>query len=236
MTLADLGYDGVELTLEHPELNPDSADRWDASKLKNMLQNAGLEAAAISFHGKKAGWDEKRRKCTAGLRLAHDLETSSFVSSSCLGQSPYRFAQTCIFVEDMCRLAEELCVDFAVEPEPGTLIEGSQKMAELMDAVKSPRLKVNLDVGHSHITEGDVCADILRWRRDIVHVHLEDIKGKEHRHLLPGQGDLDFRSIVAAFDTAGYSGYFTMDLFDILDNPERYAKEGIQSLWRILNG
>jgi len=230
--LAQFGYDGVELTLEHPELNPDFAGRWEVDKLKKFLNDLELEASAVSFHGKRAGWEMKRLKCRAGLQLAHDLEVKAFISSSCMGGGEEKFAEMRGFSEDMCLVAEKLGVDFAVEPEPGTLINGSREMSALIDTVDSRHLKINLDVGHSFLTEGDVRADILRWGSLIVHTHIEDIKGKDHSHLLPGEGELDFRLIFSAFDEIDYYGFFTLDLFDIQDNPKDMARIGIEALWQ----
>ena len=234
--LAQIGYDGVELTLEHPELNPDFVGRWEAKKLINYLNDINLKASAVSFHGKRAGWEMKRLNCIAGIQLAHDLGVGTFISSSCLGEGQEKFAEMCSFTEDMCLVADKLGVDFAVEPEPGTLINGTTEMSALMETVDSDRLKINLDVGHSYLTEGDVRADILHWGSLITHTHIEDIKGGEHSHLLPGAGELNFKSILSAFDQIDYSGFFTLDLFDIQDNPEDFARKGIEALWQMING
>lgn len=188
----------------------------------------------MSFHGKKSDQDEKKRKCLAGLEMANNLGVNVFITGSILGEDSSKFNQMCRFSEEMCAAADKLDVNFAVEPEPGTLINGSREMGALLNAVGSTRLKMNLDVGHSYLTEGDVCADITRWGSLIVHTHFEDIKGKIHQHLLPGQGDLDFRAITAALDNINYRGFLTIDLFDIQENPEYYARKAIEALWKKL--
>ena len=234
--LAESDYDGVELCLEHPELDPDTTDKWSISKIKEFLRNTDLEASAVSFHGKKSIWNEKKRKCIEGMRMARELNVDVFISGSILSKSPEKFTEMCLFSEEMCSVAEKLGIDFAIEPEPDTLINGSREMISLKNEVQSDRLKINLDIGHSYLTEDDVYHDIIRWGDDIVHTHIEDIKGKTHQHLLPGDGDLNFRKIISVLDKINYRGFLTLDLFDILDNPEYYTREGIRALQRELNG
>ncbi|RJP78422.1 MAG: sugar phosphate isomerase/epimerase [Candidatus Zixiibacteriota bacterium] len=229
-TLRELGYDGVELCLEHSDLDPDAPGRCDFPTLRRILEESGLQAAAVSFHGKRAGWQEKQRKGLAGLELARDLGVRTFISGSLAGEGEEAFAAMCRFTTRMCRYAEEFGVDFAVEPEPGTVIAGTREMEMLIQVVGSPRLKVNLDVGHAHITEPDLGRDIVRWGERIVHTHIEDIRGREHRHRIPGEGDLDFAALLAAFQAIHYSGFFTLDLFDIEDQPEYYARIAREAL------
>lgn len=228
--LADAGYDSVELCLEHPELYPQSDRSWDVKRLYRFLRNIRLEPSAVSFHGKQADWEEKKQKCRAGLQVASELEVSCFISGSVQAREEDKFGQMCVFTAEMCRAAEVLGVFFAVEPEPGTIIHGTPDMRALMKAVDSPWLKINFDVGHSYITEEDLYSDIVTWGEDIIHVHLEDIRGKEHRHLLPGQGEIDFRQVLATFNEIAYYGAVTVDLFDIYDNPEMIARLAITEL------
>lgn len=166
--------------------------------------------------------------------MAAELETSCFISGSCLGRGADLFDQMRRFSEEMCSSAEKHGVFFAVEPEPGTLINGSLEMNNLIKTVSSEQLRLNLDIGHSFLTEKNVGQDILQWENRIVHTHIEDIKGEGHQHLLPGTGDIAFEPIISALDAVGYSGFFVLDLFDIIDDPVRFARQGITALNTIL--
>jgi sugar phosphate isomerase/epimerase len=227
--LKESGYDGVELCLEHPGLNPDLLECWNSLELMSLLQDLDLEISAVSFHGKRADWDEKRRKSIHGLELAAELETNCFISGSCLGSGAEDFEKMRLFTKEMCGVAEKHDLYFAVEPEPGTLINGSHEMRRLLDSVASDHLRLNLDVGHSYLTEADPVQDVLQWGNKIVHVHIEDIKNGEHVHLLPGRGDINFASVMSALDDINYSGFFVLDLFDIVEDPSGFAEQGIKA-------
>ena len=233
-TLADIGYDGVELCLEHDELNPDNSECWKAVELRRFLRDIRLLGSAVSFHGKRENWEVKLRKCQAGIEIAAEMGIDTFITGSIIRKSDADFSSMCRFSEKLCRFAQEYNIFIAVEPEPGTLISNSQMMESLLKEVNSPLLKINLDLGHLFLTEGDVTADIQKWRQHIVHLHFEDIKGSEHRHLLPGDGDMDLQTIVDKLQEIDYIGFITLDLFEIKDNPEYYATEGYHRLWTLL--
>jgi len=228
--LADIGYDGVEICLEHPDLNPDNPDVWDSRRLIETLKEVNLAASAVSFHGKRASYTEKYRKCTAGIKLARELDVNTFVSGSVLDRSEESWGRFCNFVHDCCAAARLYDVYLAVEPEPDNLIEDSAGMRKLMKELNCINLKINLDIGHSFITEEDVYQDIKEWRNDLAHVHLEDIKGSKHEHLLPGEGGMDFRRIFAALRDVDYRGFITLDIFNILDDPKGFAERALRSL------
>ncbi|MBL7190592.1 sugar phosphate isomerase/epimerase [bacterium] len=233
-SIADCGYQAVELCLEHPDLNPENPHHWSAEQLKPYLRECNLEASAVSFHGKRAGGKEKREKCSYGMKSASDLGVKVFISGSFLGHETVKFEEMCEFTSEMCVEAEKLGIDFAVEPEPGTVIHNSEDMESLIDRVKNPRLKINLDIGHSYLTENDIFDDICKWSGIFVHTHIEDMKRSIHEHLIPGEGDLDFLKIFSIFRSIGYDGYFTIDLFDIFDNPESHARRAFKALETLL--
>ncbi len=231
-TLKAIGYSGIELCLEHPELDPDSERCWSVEKLKSFLDSIDLGVSAVSFHGKDSGWEEKQRKGRYGLRSAYVLGTNTFISGSVAGNYPDHFETMCSFTADMCREAEASSVYFAVEPDPEPIINRSADKAALKQAVSSNHLKQHHDVGHAFLTEVDIYQDILNWKGDIIHTHIEDMRIGEHRHLLPGEGDLDLNAIITTFDKIKYNGYLTIDLFDILDDPAHYAHKAIQLLYQ----
>jgi sugar phosphate isomerase/epimerase len=89
-------------------------------------------------------------------------------------------------------------------------------------------------VGHSFITESDVCQDLLYWRHHIVHLHIEDIKNKIHQHLLLGQGDINFPQVMETLRQIDFTGDFTLDMFEITDFPEDFAQLSFASAKKYL--
>lgn len=231
--LAQSGFKAVELCLEHPDLNPGSIKFWNSGKLQDTLGELSLKPASISYHGKQADWKVKERMCLYGMKLASEMGIKIFVSGSHI--DPDSFNDMVSFTRKMCRVAKDMEVFFAVEPEPGTVISGTPEMQSLMEKVQSASLKINLDIGHSYITSDNYLKDIHDWGNDIVQVHIEDIKNKIHKHLSPGKGDINFKSVFSVLDETGYNGFYIIDLFEIKINPVLYAKKSIRDLMGILH-
>jgi sugar phosphate isomerase/epimerase len=103
-------------------------------------------------------------------------------------------------------------------------------MARLMQQVGSSRLRVNLDIGHAQVTDDDLAATIRQLGSAIVHLHLEDIKGRVHRHLPFGEGDIDFAAVRRALDEIGYAGPYVVDLFGQSAEPPVVAERALAAL------
>ena len=231
--LSESGFKAVELCLEHPDLNPYSMKFWNAVRVREALREYNLKAASISYHGKKTEWSIKERLCSYGMKFAADLGVQVFISGSHI--DPDSYSAMSKFTGKMCSIAEDLGICFAVEPEPETVIEGTPEMRRLMEEIRSPALKINLDIGHSYITSEKYLNDIHKWGNDIVQVHIDDIKNKIHKHLSPGKGGIDFKSVFNALNDIGYRGFYVIDLFDIKNNPVLYAKKSLRDLKGILH-
>lgn len=66
---------------------------------------------------------------------------------------------------------------------------------ELLDAVKSPKLKVCFDTGHTNIfSEAPMKSWFSVLGKDIAYVHAHDNKGKVDNELVPGEGTINWRS------------------------------------------
>jgi sugar phosphate isomerase/epimerase len=124
-------------------------------------------------------------------------------------------------------------VRIAIEPEPLQVVHDSRDMLRLIEEVGSPMLKVNLDVGHAYCTDDSVVESIRQLGPHIVHNHLEDIKDRVHKHLHPGEGDMDLRAVCEALAAVGFCGYYTIDLFSIADDPEGHAVRARKELLRV---
>ena len=92
-------------------------------------------------------------------------------------------------------------------------------------------MKVNFDLGHAQVTDDDPATSIRALGSAIVHLHLEDIKDRVHRHLLLGDGDIDFAAVRAALAGINYAGPYVADLFGQVDSVD-YATRTLDALRR----
>ncbi len=138
-------------------------------------------------------------------------------------------------LEEVVPLAEELGVRLLVEPEPGLLLENSRQFRQFIRSVSSPMVGLNFDAGHFFCVGQDpveALEELFGW---IGHMHLEDIgSGREHRHLIPGLGAMDLRSLIRRAARLGYKGHMSLELYPYVDMPDEAGRKGLAYLKPIL--
>jgi len=107
----------------------------------------------------------------------------------------------------ICDLAEEEGVTFTLEnlnlrEHPGCPFNTTEAVLDLVSAVDRPQLRINLDLYHTQIGEGDV----IRWAGAclpwIGEVQVADNPGRCE----PGTGEMHWPNIARALDAMGYDG------------------------------
>lgn len=232
--LARLGYDGVELCLEHPDMRPEELTEAQAADVAVAVRDLGLEIASVSYHGDRdepnLRLDNQRR--SIGLTRAMDCDLLILNTPR---RDPSRLAEqwheTVLWIEGtLLPDAERAQVRLACEPEPDLVLHGTPEMLRLLSHLPHPLLGVNLDIGHAWLTDDDVTHSVRQLAPWLWHVHWEDFPRGEHRHLPPGEGDMPLAEIHEALQQIGYGGYTTVDLFNIADDPLRHAEVSLQAM------
>lgn len=113
------------------------------------------------------------------------------------------------------RRAEELGVTVALEhlsPISSNLINTAIQLRQMLDEVKSPNLKVTMDVVQVGIV-GETVEDYFRiLGKDIAHIHFVD--GTPGGHLALGDGMLPLQKDLAEISKNDYRGYLSMEIAD----------------------
>jgi sugar phosphate isomerase/epimerase len=231
--IGQLGYDGVELCLEHPDCRPEALTAARCEQLASCCRNVGLGVASVSYHADNEPWEARRENVVRAIDLVRPLGTDILIINGRRADPPDQsqaLDDLVSLLEVLLVRAAELGVRVAVEPEPGLAVGTSQEAQELLDRFGSPHLGVNLDVGHAFLTDEDVCATVRLLGPAIFHTHFEGMPADQHRHLLPGQGEIDLVSICRALRGVGYRGYCTVDLFAIADDPSGWAGRALSAM------
>ncbi len=235
--IADVGYDGVELCLEHPDLHPETLTDRRCNELTDIASELGLEVATVSYHGDADPLDVRWNRALAAVALTPALGADVLIVNAPRpgDDRPADLADQFRYqLSAQLEMATMLEVTIAVEPEPGLLVDDCADMLDLLDEFDSPWLGVNLDVGHAWLTEPSVPAAIADLGASIAAVHMEDMADKVHKHLVPGDGQMDLGLIIEALRGSGFSGWLTVDLFDIADDPDTPARRSLDCLRELL--
>jgi hydroxypyruvate isomerase len=230
---ARIGFDGVELCLESPDMRPENFTKTRANEIKHLMKDLGLEIASISYHGDVEPIEQRRLNTFKAIEITNWLGADVLIINGERIKEDEKEKQWDDFVKrlkDLTASAEKHGVYIAIEPEPLLLVSDTEEMIRMIKAVNSPNLKVNLDIGHAYITDHSLTDSIKKLGKSIVHAHIEDIKDKVHNHLELGEGDIDFAATHKTFKEIGYSGYYVVDLFRLGDDPSRVANRTLKAL------
>lgn len=80
----------------------------------------------------------------------------------------------------------------------------------LFENISSPFLKICYDSGHDHSFTHDKF-NFKKYNGKIIAVHLHDNDGTEDGHLLPFDGNIDWKKVVKKIKSAGYKGTVTLE-------------------------
>lgn len=228
--IADAGYDGVALTLDHHHLDPmEEGWEWRAEALARDLSARGLgcviETGARYLLDPRIKHEptllsptpEGRNRRVAFLRRAVDIgavlgaEAVSFWAGIPRpGVDPAQ-ARTWLR-EGVARVVEYAAahgVTAALEPEPGMLVE----TVDDWSALDLAGLSLALDLGHLLVTgERDPAAAIEEFAPHLGTVAIEDMARGVHVHLPFGEGDMDIPRCLDALERIGFARLVCVEL------------------------
>ncbi|MEK0100384.1 sugar phosphate isomerase/epimerase family protein [Streptomyces sp. A475] len=233
--LADLGYDGVGLTLDHMHLDPLVPDLPTRTRqVARVLDRHGLSVTVET--GARYVLDPRRkhgpslldpdpdarsartRLLIRAVQVAADLGAHAVHCFSGItpdgtddGTAWKRLADALAPVLDAASAAG---VPLAIEPEPGHLLATLADFHYLREEFGGPEaLGLTLDIGHCQCLEPLSPAECVReaapWLK---HVQIEDMRRGVHEHLPFGDGEIDFPPVLEALDATGYQGLTVVEL------------------------
>jgi hydroxypyruvate isomerase len=86
---------------------------------------------------------------------------------------------------------------------PGFYMVRTQEALRLLEAVNHPNLRLQYDVYHMQIMEGNLIDTMSANIPRIGHIQIADNPGRHE----PGTGEINFPNVFAAIDEAGYEGW-----------------------------
>lgn len=224
-TLAEIGYDGVEIGAAAPHAYPPFVDAERRAQIRRHVERRGMEVSALCpALGGAAGYnaaspDRAEREATFEyhaqcIELAHDLACEHVVWIA--GWTRYGQLRTSAWehaVDQLVRcaeIAEPLGVKLIVEPtsQVSDLTDNAGDVLRLMaDAgVGNDVAKVMLDTIHVFHRRDDVRAQIREAGAQLGYMHLSDVD-----RLAPGDRT-DFRPVIDELKLVGYDGWLTMEI------------------------
>ncbi len=237
LKISELGYSGVELCLGDPELNLKILDDRKIKKLKEYLTEAELEVTAVSCHGGTIPVPIRVANTFGAIRIAANFSSKLLITNTekvLPGKREEQYEVLVDRVNLLVKVAKDYGVTIAIEPEPDLIISNTREALFLLEEIGSSYLTINFDIGHSYITGENIVDSIKNIKNYLSGIHLDDMKGKKHEHLIPGDGEIDFRKVFNVLQDIHYNGYLVVDLFNIQENPVSFADKSLKKLKEFL--
>jgi len=231
--IADSGYDGVALTLDHHHFDPFAPELAKrADPLAAQLNRLGL--GLVIETGARYLLDPRRKHEPTlvspeaeGRRLRVEfLARAVQIAQACNGEAVSFWAgvpsaevsgeAASSYLRDglamlLDRISPDSTVSLALEPEPGMLVETVDDYVAWKQ--QFGRLSLALDTGHCLVSnDRDPVQAVREFAPDLGTVTVEDMRRGVHDHLPFGEGDMNIPAVLRALREVNFERLVRVEL------------------------
>ncbi|MBI3435702.1 MAG: TIM barrel protein [Proteobacteria bacterium] len=132
-----------------------------------------------------------------------------------------------VFIANLTQAADaaaEKGITLLIEPinqrdRPDYFLSRVEQAADVIARVGRPNVKMQFDIYHVQITQGDLITRFERHRQVIGHVQIAGVPARHE----PDEGEVNYPEIFAALDRAGYRGWIACEY-----RPRGRTEDGLQ--------
>jgi sugar phosphate isomerase/epimerase len=243
-TIAELGFDYLELTMDSPETHYKTIRRQKREILRALDRLKMQLVCHLPTHVFTADLTDSLRKASLD-EVLHSLEVAADLRPLKVVLHPSHYVGLSLMVMDQAEERAWMSLEVAVEkanqlgvclcienmfPSTQSLVE-PKDFHPIFEAF--PALRMTLDIAHAHIqSQGGRRAlnFIARLGDRIEHVHASDNFGLEDNHLPVGAGTVEFPKILRALKKTGYDKTITLEVFSRDSDYLRISREKLVRL------
>ena len=258
--IKDLGMDAVELQLDakRPPLGESFASYTE--KLTAHARSLGLEVPILTvtanFHCEEPTAEVKRLcacvdvAAACGIPMLRHDATYRYLESDPLKTPNTVIAHVAPYIREVAEYAARIGVRTCTENH-GRLLQDSDRMLALIDAVAHPNFGWLCDIGNFGAVDEDCATAVSKLLPSLCFVHAKDCfvrsgmlyhpgrgfvatrGGNFRRATIFGHGDVPAYQILRAIKRSGYEGYVSIEHEGIEDNLQA-LEIGAENLCRML--
>jgi sugar phosphate isomerase/epimerase len=86
------------------------------------------------------------------------------------------------------------------------------EMWDLLDAIDHPAVGFTLDTSHAHLADVDIPSAIMEFSPRLFATHISDNDHSGDQHLTPGNGHIEWVSVMTALSETSYAGLFNLEI------------------------
>lgn len=114
-----------------------------------------------------------------------------------------------------------------------------EDLCAIADSFSSDYVKICWDFGHAHLTGVDQVRALKMIGNKLVCTHIHNNFGKSDQHLVPTQGEINWKQIVPALKSIGYEGPLTLEVKldeNALQSHVAYSYQSLSYIETLLRG
>lgn len=231
------GFRGVEYLFPYEYAAADIQSRLAANGLTQVLFNAppgNWEGGDRGLAALPEREEEFRRSIDSALDYARVLGNRRLhVMAGVITREHDRARCRASYVKNLAYAAKQalsLDITLLIEPintrdMPGYFLNRQDEAHAIREEVAAPNLKVQFDVYHCQIVEGDLVNNMRFYLDDIGHMQIASVPGRNE----PDTGEINYPYLFALTDELGYEGWVGCEY-----RPRAGTSEGLTWLkpWR----
>ncbi|RMF90352.1 MAG: sugar phosphate isomerase/epimerase [Methanobacteriota archaeon] len=238
--LSSLGYVGLELWCKGQHVTPyDGPER--TAYVKGLAASKGLEIYGLSAHldfitdnSEMREENIRRFKKVIDLASAYGVRKVQTASGYLHGREPEEWMWD-NFRDSMERVGEharERGITINIEPEPEKLLRTPEQLLRFIDEIGIPVFKGVADLSHAIALDMTPVEYMERMEGHLNHVHVDDGRYGQHphRHLIPGEGDVDYHEVFEYLESIKYHDHVSVELNQHTEHPCEAAKKTMDFL------
>ena len=211
---AELGFPAVEFW---------PYEGKDLAGIAKRCRDRGVAVAQFTAWGFAPGLNDPRnhadfvRKLDEACRVAKDLGAEAMTVVGGNLQPEMTLAQMHAHIAEGLKrgapVAERHGVTLILEPmngrvdHPGHSLYGSADAVRICREVASPRVRINWDLYHMQISEGDLCGRLREGFDQLGYAQVADHPGRNE----PGTGEIHYPRVLRELHALGYRGYVGLE-------------------------
>jgi sugar phosphate isomerase/epimerase len=253
--MARVGFDGIELATGEAFSTPiETLDDARVDRIGGLLDQHRLAPVAVSALWRlappsEAEWEREWPKWRRSIEVAARLGAPFVAAGS--GSAPEGWSREQLWdalLRNGRRVADyaaERGVVVAIEAHWGAAVERPGDALELLAAVGSPSLRVNIDVCHPFALGYELESIAAILAQHAVYAHVCDVRGRHpggpppagHQLVNPGEGEIDWPRWLGLLHQHGFYGWIATQVSVMRRAWPGYdPKACMEEIYRVLTG
>lgn len=233
-TLAEIGYDGVEVCcIEGWPTDPAKISESDRKELRKLIGDTGLGVPALLESLPVASTPEKRAANLERLRMAvalgNELVSSNPpVIDTILGGTTADWDKLkgpmVDILGEWAKVAESCKTTVCFKPHAAQAVNSPERALWLIKQVNSPKIRIIYDYSHFYVEGFPLESSLKELLPYIVFISVKDAVGTpaKHDYLLPGDGKTDYLEYFRLLKQVRYSGWVGVEVSAMIHTKPGY--------------